>query len=203
MTVETVKKVKYHLGQHYSLSECYEPEGYVLAQVVEHQVALVGMRSGNRYNNPVKVKTAYDISEEEFAEISEVKEDGEFYPIDLNEEHVCGKGTCNCDMIEESIPEVIPQILVTFKHRGKMIACNLWVKKKLRVGIAFCSDKDEFNQFRGEKMALKRAIDQHGMGKLIRGALWAQYLVYRNVAIDNSIKATLKWFKSGKVKFRL
>lgn len=43
---------------------------YILSQVQEGIVALIGLESGNRWDDPVKVQTVMKITHEEFYEIS-------------------------------------------------------------------------------------------------------------------------------------
>ena len=56
---------------------------YVLAQAERNKVCLIGLRTGNRWRDPVRVSTPLRITVEEFAEIAG---SGDFY---LSVHHLC------------------------------------------------------------------------------------------------------------------
>jgi hypothetical protein len=110
------------------------------------------------------------------------------------------KSKCKCQ--KDMVPEVIPGISIGFRHKEGTTLCYFQIKNKLRVGATICGN-DEFSPLKGEKVAFRRAMGQHKLGRLVRTALWAQFLLSRGQEVDNSARATLTWFKSGKVIFNV
>jgi hypothetical protein len=172
-----VMKVAHKLGKHYVHGILHED--YVLTQTSPGQMALIGIDSGNRYNNPIQVKNVFDVTIEEFGDISRggiftrAEEMPNIKPI---------PGVCICKKIE--IPEVVPNISVGFRYKGTTVLCYVQVQNKLRVGVCRYDSKDTFRQHKGEKIALKRALAQHKICCIVRKALWAQYLYSQGIATE-------------------
>lgn len=108
--------------------------------------------------------------------------------------------TCTCK--KDLLPEVIPQVSIGFRHKGKTTLCYFQIRQKLRIGATICGN-DKFDAFEGEKIAMKRAMDQHKIGKMVRMAFWAQLFVTRHRVVDEDALSTLNWFKSDKVSFNM
>ena len=62
-----IKPKVYSIGQRFS--EAFMHDEYLLAQVDDKRIALIGLDNGNRWSNSVKVGNPNEISELEFAEI--------------------------------------------------------------------------------------------------------------------------------------
>ncbi len=80
----------------------------------------------------------------------------------------------------EDIRDVMPGTRICFKYCEGLTLCFLWIGNALRVGTANKSDKDGYKKIVGEKVALRRAIDQHKQDYFDRSCLWACYLGWRS-----------------------
>lgn len=94
-----------------------------------------------------------------------------------------------CDTLSEvvypvtgkEIPNLIPGVDIGFRVCGSVTLAYVWINKKLRIGVANCSIKDQYNQVVGEKKALKLAFAQQDMSYPLRMALWGQFLASRGI----------------------
>jgi hypothetical protein len=172
-----VEPKPHQLGKHYSHGILHED--YVLTQTSPGMMALIGVESGNRFNNPIQVKSVWNVSIEEFGDISRggIFQRAEEIPVEKVQKDVC---ICK----KEEMPEVVPNISVGFRYKGPTVLCYVQVKNKLRIGVCRHDAKDEFKPRKGEKIALKRALAQHKLCGIVRRALWEQYLYTKGVKAE-------------------
>ena len=83
--------------------------------------------------------------------------------------------------IGEEMQIKLPGYNVGFKYSGGLTLCFIWVGSSLRIGTANCSPKDKQNKICGEKVAFRRAIEQHDLNIFHREILWDYYLLWRNI----------------------
>ena len=66
--IKNDKKPTYKIGQRFVENDSNDE--YILAQVDTLEVCLISLRVGNRYTKSIKVSEPYNITEEEFKQIS-------------------------------------------------------------------------------------------------------------------------------------
>ncbi len=81
----------------------------------------------------------------------------------------------------KQLPNIIPGIVIGFRVVGSVTLAYIWINKKLRIGVANCSMKDQYNQIAGEKWALKLAMAQQDTSRMMRTVLWDHYLYQRGI----------------------
>jgi hypothetical protein len=103
----------------------------------------------------------------------------------------------------EDIREVLPGFRIGFKYCEGLTLCFVWAGNALRIGTANCGYKDGRNKVAGEKIALRRAIDQFTFNYATRKALWEVYLEWRGISEGSLFLTIARCSLLGKKRFTL
>lgn len=72
--------VYYYIGQKFTFNRSTE-DIYMLVQTADRFVCMVGLKSGNRWQNPERVNSPYKITKEELAAILGPYRPSDFHPL--------------------------------------------------------------------------------------------------------------------------
>lgn len=77
------------------------------------------------------------------------------------------------------LPELIKDLRVGFLYHGSITTAIVQDRLTIRSGTAVCSEKDTYDQWIGEKVALKRALKGFDYG--IKNVVWLHILGQRDI----------------------
>jgi len=134
--------------------------------------SLIALERGIAWEEPVQFPPhTPSLSDEEFGRVTDCTNLGYF--VRTKDDFKGSQIYTGSDAIEITFVMVPQEVMYT--------ECRLRLGKTVRIGIARCSESDKFDFLTGEKLALRRAIDQFNLTRRARVCLWWQYLADREI----------------------